>query len=129
MHCRSEFQGLFIYTSSVSVRLPAVPSIEQLKTAIETSWIDLRYQCPQIGCTVAQNKQSQEWTYKYDVLASQSELAAWAQATIKWHEEEKPMLEHQVDLDGVYWDPASLGPAIYLHILPIDKAGGKWMLR
>lgn len=122
-------QGLFFYTSSVSVRLPAAPTADRLKTAIEASWIDSRYRCPQIGCTVAQNKQSQEWTYKYDVLTSQSELAAWAQTTIKWHDEEKTMLEHQVDLDGIYWNPAAGAPGIYLHVLPIDKQEGKWMLR
>ncbi|KZP30117.1 hypothetical protein FIBSPDRAFT_726536 [Athelia psychrophila] len=124
----SEANGLFFFNGSASLHLPSVPAAEKLKDAIEASWIDLRYASPQIGCTTSFDKPSLAWTYTYDARTSQSALTAWANATIKWHDEEKTVLDHYADLADMHWDPATGVPGIILRVLPINKAEGKWLV-
>ncbi|KAF7966304.1 hypothetical protein HWV62_39199 [Athelia sp. TMB] len=128
--CASEAEGLFFFAGSAALHLAPAPTPAALHSAIKSAWLALRAAAPQVACTTSfAPAPAHTWSYTYAV-PTPGEAAAWAAQTLKWHgEEEDGSLQAHVDaLSETWWDPARGAPALLLHVHPLCKADGRWLL-
>ncbi|KAF7970399.1 hypothetical protein HWV62_24195 [Athelia sp. TMB] len=128
--CASEADGLFFFAGSAALHLAPAPTPPALHSAIQSAWLALRAAAPQVACTTSfAPAPSHTWTYTYAV-PSPGEAAAWAAETLRWHGdgEEGTLQEHVDALSETWWDPARGAPALLLHVHPLCKADGRWLL-